>query len=50
MGSDQGGSGMETAKPLMNFCFQIKVGNHVRPYQGLKLVFLLVGWVDIFRD
>ena len=40
---------MEMAKPLLNFGIQIEVGNHFRPYRGLKLVFLLVGWVDIFR-
>ena len=40
---------MEMAKPLMNFWFQIKVGNHFRPYKGLKLVVLMVGWVDIFQ-
>ena len=40
---------MEMAKPLMNFWCQIEVGNHSRPYRGLKFVFLMVGPVDIFR-
>ena len=40
---------MEMAKPFMNFWFQIEVGNHFRPYRGLKLVFLMVGPVDIFQ-
>ena len=41
---------MEMAKPLMNFWFQIKVGNHFRPYSGLKLAFLVAGWVDTFQN
>ena len=40
---------MERAKHLMNLWFQIEVGNHFRPYRGLKLVFLMAGWVDILQ-
>ena len=40
---------MEMAKPLMNFWFQIEVGNLFRLYRGLKLVCLLAGWVDTFQ-
>ena len=39
---------MKMAKPLMNFWFQSEVGNHFRP-RGLKLVFLVAGWVDTFQ-
>ena len=40
---------LEMAKPLMNVWLQIEVGNHFRPYRGLKLVFLMAGWADIFQ-
>ena len=40
---------MKMAKPLMNFWFQSEVEIHFRPYRGLKLVFLLAGWVDTFQ-
>ena len=33
-----------------NFWFQIEVGNLFRPYRGLKLVFLVAGWVDTFQN
>ena len=41
---------MEMVKPLMNFWFQIDLGNQFGPYRGLKLVFLMAGWVDIFQN
>ena len=41
---------MEMAKPLINFWFQIEVRNDFRPYSGLKLVFLVAGWVDTFQN
>ena len=31
------------------FMVPIEVGNHFRPYRGLKLVFLMAGWVNIFQ-
>ena len=40
---------MEMAKPLINFWFQIEVKIHIRPYRGLKLVFLVAGWVDTLQ-
>ena len=36
---------MEMAKPLLFHQFPNEVGNHFRPYRGLKLGFLtLTGW------
>ena len=40
---------MEMAQPLRKFWFQIEVGNLFRLYRGLKLVFLVAGWVDTFQ-
>ena len=36
---------MEMAKSLMNFWFQIEMGNHFRPYRALKLVYISDGWL-----